>query len=223
MSITVFQEGPDNLLTSLAKVKLTLGITNSDETYDELLEDFIKESSDFIENYTGRKFGLATVRESVVGNGLPDILLSRTPILEVLEVMLDETAYTDYTVYDKDAGILQRTLGWTSTNIRHDLISPHPSSYGEKRWHITYTGGYVLPSWMGSSGDRDLPYDLERACIELVKTDFYNRSRDGTITQYKQGETSVTWKQSSWDQERGELANLPSRAATVLAYYKRIK
>lgn len=220
MSIQVLEPPPSKWLTNLEAVKLTLGI--SDNSQDELLGSLIAAASDFVKSYTGREFALQTVKESLAGRGLPDLILSLTPIVEVEKVEFDDTEIEDWVVLDKEAGFIQRKAGFTSTIIGYNTINRFPSSYEEKRWHVTYTGGYVLPSFGCSQGQRNLPHDLERAVIGMVKTAVSAVQLDGTMKSYKIGDTSVTWDRSISSESVPGLASLvPSSALAVLNYYRR--
>lgn len=220
MSIQVLEPPPSTWLTSLEAVKLTLGIT--DNSQDELLGSLIASASDFVKSYTGRDFALQTVKESLAGRGLPDLVLSLTPIVEVEKVEFDDTEIDDWVILDKEAGFIQRKFGFNSTNIPYDTINRFPSNYEEKRWHVTYTGGYVLPSFGCSQGQRNLPYDLERAIIGMVKTAISSLQFDGTMKSYKIGDTTVTWDRTVSSSEAAGLSSLvPSSSLAVLNYYRR--
>lgn len=219
--ITVLTPARDKLLTTVRAVKANLDLSQDTADPDELLLNTIREVSDWISNYCNRAFQLEEVEELVAGDNLPDMLLSRTPLVEVTEVaLLGLTAtdavqlITDYDIFDREAGIIQRRLGFTTTNLSNNTISFAPSNYAQKRWRITYSGGYELPNWR--DGDRNLPYDLERAAIEIVKTFYLNRKFDTSITSYKIGDTSVSWRAGA-----GELSGIPERAQNILNYYRR--
>lgn len=215
--ITVIEEAPSTRLTTKEKVKALLGI--SDTANDTIIDDMIDGASQFAVNFIGRPLAQQQVKESLAGKGLPDLLLSLTPLISVTSVLYDTTAYTDYVIYDKDSGILQRSnaAGFTDTNLRLNTIDRAPSSYYEKRWHVTYWGGYRLPSFgvsQGMEGPR-LPFDLERAIIEMVKAQYHNMKVDGSMTRYRIGETEV-----HWDRRNGQ-SFLPSAAEKVLEFYRR--
>lgn len=212
MTIEVLEPAPDKLLTSLDAVKTTMGITNDDG--DPLLLDIIKAASQFVVSYTGRDFALQTVKESKISNGDPELLLSITPIVEIEKVELDDHTIDGWVLYDAEAGIIQRRGGFQSTNLPFGTINRFPSSYAEKRWHITYTGGFILPGWGSSHGERNFPYDLERAVIDMVKAQVKTANLDTGMTRYKIGETQITWAAEG-------AGSLPKSAENVLNYYRR--
>jgi hypothetical protein len=196
-----------------------------DASKDTILTFLLNATSDFIENYTGRKFARQEVTEKVEGAGLPDILVSITPVVSVSLVALDTHAYTDYSILDAEAGILQRRGGWTDTGFQTRYLNDAPSAYAEKRWNITYIGGYILPGWTGDPTPvRNLPYDLERAALEIVRGMYKNVTSgvDPNMTSYKIGETAAAWKQDAAF-IGGDLAALgvPPSAIGILQHYRR--
>lgn len=230
MAIEVVTPAPSYGLTTKEAVKAVLGISGSDQ--DTLIDDMIKQASDFAISYCGRTFAKEEVRETLPGKGLPDIILSLTPILEMTTVKFrggtNLTAPTNYKIKDAKIGILQMPQGWTSSEYAWNTISPHPSSYAADDWEFVYWGGYVLPGWNESDeGPRTLPYDLERAIIEMTKSYYLNRKTDGltgNMKSYKIGDTSVTWDVSGSNSaaEGNSMAiAVPPSAVGVLNYYRR--
>lgn len=219
MTIEVLIAAPDTKLTTLAKVKALLGITN--DTKDEILTDMIQAASDFAVRYCNRTFAAQTVKESLIGKGRPDLMVSITPITHLEKVEFDEAEADGCVILDADAGFIQRRTGFKSTEFLASHFDLAPSSFGEKRWHVTYTGGYVLPGWGESAGTRTLPYDLERAIMSMVKVSYKNMGFDGSMKSYKIGDTAITWERSLTDGNLGGL--VPPDALAVLRYYQRIK
>ena len=218
MSITVVDAAPNELLTTVEAVKRNLGITDPDQ--DEPIMDMIRQNSAFIKSYTGRTFARQNVTETFVGKGLPNIQLSITPIISISAMTLKGAVVTGFTIDDPEAGIIQIETGFTSTEIAWNTIDRAVSPYAVKDWACTYIGGYTLPSWQTTGIPRDLPYDLERACIEMTKSTFHNATLDGSIRTYKIGDTSVTWDKSP---SSGGVNNagIGTVAANILDFYKR--
>lgn len=232
MSIEVVEAAPDNMLTTVTVAKASLGI--SDTNSDELIESMIRAASDFAERYCGRQFARQKIREGLPGKGVPDLLLSLTPIVTIESVMFDDATVPEssWSLADKDAGIIQSNLGNFHGTYFGDLnaIDRFPSSFTQERYFITYTGGYVLPNWPSDPyGNRTLPYDLERAILEttkkLFKDDKSGLSWDGVMASYKIGDTSVSWGNKSTAQNQALDGNVsaffPPSALAVLNYYRR--
>lgn len=218
MSIEIIEAAPSTLLTTVAAVKTRMGITTDEN--DDLIEDMIKAASDFTVNYCGREFALQEVKESLPGKGMPNLLLSLTPIIELSLVEYDDDEVSNCSILDDKAGIIQCLDGFKDTSFKHNTIDRYPSSFYQNRYHVTYTGGYVLPGWGSSQGVRTLPYDLEQAIMEMVQSQFSTRKFDGTVKSYKIGDTAITWDRSASMDAGGGVA-LPQRVVGVLNYYRR--
>lgn len=227
MSIVVVLAAPDKLLAKRTDVKSVLGISAGDTSKDDVIDDLIKQASAFITRFTGREFARETVTEKIIGKGLPTLLLSRTPIIAVNTVCFRDGFIDDEVdVQDADAGVIFRQIGFSSSTLGNsDSFNYHPTAYGVEDWHVTYTGGYVLPNWDGGAIDSDgpeilLPSDLERACIDMVKTYYRGMSVDGTISTYRIGDTQVSWNRDG-SQFSPQLAGLSPMASSVLMFYRR--
>ena len=223
MSIEVLNPAPDEMLTTATAVIRALRLPE-DTDCDEI-EGLIRAASAWIENYCGRTFGLQRVKERLVGTGLPNMLLTLTPLVEVEKVTFDDIEITSdsWEIYDKDVGTLQRQIGWLSTNLPFGAHSfnPHPSPYATKRWAVVYSAGYILPGWVITGEDRNLPYDLERACISVLQSIRLNAKIDGGWTSYKIGETQVVWGKRSDAGDDPFALGLPQSAIGILNFYRR--
>lgn len=212
MSIEILDPPESRNLTTKEKVKQTLNLSSSD--HDTMIDDMISATSDFVVNYCGREFAKQRVKESLPGKGLPEILLSITPLVSVEKVEFDDTEIESWVIHDREAGIILRRGGFRSTNLPFNTINSHPSSYEENRWHFTYVGGFILPGWNGNNGTRNMPYDLERAVIDIVKGQYLSRDIDASITRYRIGDTQAWW-------DRRGAGSMPEAAEMVLNYYRR--
>lgn len=229
MSTTIIVPAPTRNLTSLATLKRMLNIV--DDSKDEELAMVIAASSDYVCNYCGREFAMQTVREELKSAGTPELLLSLTPIINIDQVAYDDVSVDGWTLYDADAGIIQDVPNFRSTMLRSTTWDDHPSSYGRKRWSVTYTGGYVLPDWGESQGDRTLPFDLERAVLDLCRATYAQSQLDPSVldpnmSKYKIGDTEITWggrsKQTGGSGNRDNSGGLlPPTSKAVLDYYRR--
>lgn len=65
---------------------------------------------------------------------------------------------------------------------------------------------------------RNLPHDLEQACIEIVKAFYLQRQRDEGVSSKRVGDLSVTYR----ERVQGDRPTLPFSALTLLAPYERI-
>ena len=120
-------------------------------------------------------------------------MLARRPLVSISEVRLSDAIVLAalYKIDDAGAGILFKETGWQSTVLMQTafeaFIPPRP---GEPDWAVDYVAGYIMPGF--STGVRDLPFDLERACIEIVKTLWHRRKDDPLVKSQRIGDASET-------------------------------
>jgi len=229
MSIEVLDPPFSTQFITLDKMKKLLGI--SDDSQDELLTDIIDATSDFIRRYCGREFALQKVKESLPGKEVPELLVSLTPIIHVESVMFDDSPIDEWTVLDRQVGVIQRARGLRSTTIPWNTIDFSPSPYYQNRYHVIYTGGYVLPGWPTSKfGPRTFPYDLERAVADMVKAQYATSDSnfDPSMSRYRIGDTQVWWDANVSSGASGNTGigsggpgGIPQSSLNVLNYYRR--
>lgn len=185
---------PANALTTVATMEDELGIAANSAT--ARLERLIAVASDIIERYCSRKFARQVgIVENVEGQGGQLLILRRTPIVQVTSIkydgeLVDATTY-ETKAEDKARGFVRRDAGWNWTAATFDAMSPVSAAGTEKRsYEVTYDAGYVLPK---DGAGRDLPYDLEQACIELVTSLYRGRGRDKNIASESVGGASRSY------------------------------
>lgn len=171
-------------LTTLATVKIDLNITGSAE--DDYLGAVISQASAAVCSYlrvpkasdgsmtlaseilvqTFRFETSDSVRFTGVGASNPrkHLILARKPVTSIASVVVGTTTF-DESQYEIDgaAGLLAR--------IRGDRFG---SWHDCRKIVVTYTAGWMLPD----KDPRTLPYDIERAVIDLVKLARTSRNRD---------------------------------------------
>jgi len=149
-------------LTTLELVKSELNI--SDTSQDSYLTRQINVVSEKIANYCNRNFRKQTYNdEKYTGNDLLELNLDNYPITSVTEIKIsdNEIELTDIEI-ESESGILYyeklfKSSGYVCGISRH-------KDQRIKNVTITYEAGYQLPDQV----DRDLPYDLEDACINEI-------------------------------------------------------
>jgi hypothetical protein len=176
----VITAGPaETKLTTVERVKLELGITDTDS--DALLGFKIDEASSDIELHIPRKLSRVTLTETFwhaadarwngsarCSPGLEFLKLHRVPVAEIVSVTLDGAAI-DSSGYrmDSEQGLLYRLdgsacPGWWSWS--RDIV-------------IVHKAGFLLPG----EQNRDLPAALESAAIELIASFWASRGRDPMV------------------------------------------
>jgi len=172
-TLTVIDPAATHDLTTIETLKAEMEISGA--TDDAFLGALIRQASDQIRQYTNRTFAQETVKERfdfewLINNDehwssslCHPLRLARAPITDVIEIIDDGNVIVPPDEYDIDAenGLIWRIsdglrFGWFSTRLE-----------------VTYTAGYALLS--------GLPYDIERAAIDLIKRHYYSRSRDPAL------------------------------------------
>ncbi len=176
-------------LTTLANLKLELGITDSAD--DSLLTAMIAQASAAIESYCGRVFALQTYTETLPGSAAGTLTLGQSPLRSVASVTFrDALVDADlYSIIEAGAGQLFKASGWGRTSVTRQSIISWPVE-DEPDYVAVYDAGYVLPTFAAYPiGDgTDLPADVEAACIQAAKATYSSRSRDPNLKSEKVGD-----------------------------------
>lgn len=216
MSITVVTPAAAARLTSLARVKAELGLT--DDTDDAVLEPMIDRASSAISRETRRTFGVETVTETIDGSGSRLLGLTRTPIVSVSAVTEDGTTITDYSVEDAEAGALYRPVGWgRSGGMRMWGTEAYASGYilpgyQDQRYSVTYQAGYTLPEQSSPT----LPGAVEQACLETVKAWYFARDSDPAASSVQVGQLRVSYRDQN---QSAPIGAVPAAALGLLRNY----
>jgi hypothetical protein len=169
--LTVIEPAATTALTTLDRVKLSLGIT--DDADDEYLEMMIAEQSDYVCSYLNvamaddgtRTLGLETLEETLF---VP--MLSRLPVVEILSMADGNGEAFDPADYLVNP-VSGRFMGPPSTrwmNLVYNFTPPPVPLV------VTYKAGWLLP---GDDG-RNLPPVIESGCMSLISTYRAGRGRD---------------------------------------------
>lgn len=199
-------------LTTEAMVCSALGISVGSET--ALIEHLIAVASDLLERYCNRQFSRATVTEKVRGHGTDRILVSRTPVVELTSVVIDDIELDDCEIYgDGRAGLIYRPGGFESTAPYSSMTASTTRIVGQELRSITveYVGGYVLPKDDAPGNARTLPYDIEQAAIDTAVQIYRNRGKQSNLQSATEAAEDVTW--------RGDM--IPGPAKRALSSYRR--
>ncbi|MBX6354548.1 MAG: hypothetical protein IRZ05_01695 [Micromonosporaceae bacterium] len=172
------------------------------------LESLIARASDAIVAHCGRPFARATYEERLPGYGTQTLLLTRRPVRTVTQVLHNSEPIVDYVIADPDTGALYREQGWTWTAATGWGLAPQRIGGTERpAFVVTYEAGYLLPGQEG----RDLPADVEQACIETVIAMIRRQSTDQDITEMRMDDVAVKFV--------GARSALPAIARELLAPY----
>lgn len=152
MTLSTVTAARSRRLTTVRRVQDTLGLEAL--TDPGLIESLVDASSAAIESYCHRPFARETYSETLPGYGDIHLILAATPIISISAVYFDSGILTDYSIADKDAGLLYRRAGWAWTAQRFfgltgsgsfmDLGWPL-SQQEEPTYRVDYTAGYLMP------------------------------------------------------------------------------
>lgn len=194
-------------LTTIGQVLLDLNIADASQQQTYYLGTLIAQASDFIVRYTNRNFALTTYIEQLAApltmsmtgawysSGTPRLVLAQTPVKTINYVKYKDTEIpnTDYVLEDAKAGFLWREDGWRTTSMYQGGIELQPSRFGRYEWEVSYVAGYNLPG----EDQRDLPYDLERVCLDIIKFWSNEQNRPANIGRQQIGDTYIEYTGSN--------------------------
>lgn len=208
--------------TTVATMRDELGLADSSQ--DARLERYILQASAAIEGYCDREFRKTATTERLQASGTTRLVLARRPLVSIASIVMDdETLDTDgYEIQDADAGIVYREDGWPRIDaVVAGSIGLDPIAGTAKADIVaTYTGGYVLPN--DATGTRNLPYDIEQACILTVTSLYRGRGRDRSVASKATGDASISYRNPNAIIGVGAAGVIPDEAAVLLSKYRRI-
>ncbi|WP_156948879.1 phage head-tail connector protein [Bradyrhizobium sp. WSM1417] len=206
--VTVASPASDTALTTLERVKLELGIPDSNTASNEVLQEKIDEASDDIE----AALGFRLVRETAVEtfwheqyDSAPEkLVLDRTPVASITSVVVDGVAI-DASTWRLDP----------NTGELFALCNGYPSVWlFLQSIVVSYGGGYILPP----ASNRTLPKGIEGACVALVSSFWAARGRDPTL---RSEEIPDLISATYWVGAVGEDGELPPDIVAKLAPFRR--
>lgn len=214
--ITVTAAASSRKLATLALLKEDLSITVSDN--DTALNRILDQASSMITRYCGREFARETIVETLPGNGKFTLLLTRTPIVSISAITYDGVTVSadDYSIREPEAGIIYNRYGWNETARASQGLSQNPIlSSRENLYSVTYVAGYILPSFTDPAG-ANLPYDIERACLDIAKGYWVNPGINTVIQSESVPDVaSVTYRDMS------QAGAMPAHVREILDSWKR--
>lgn len=178
----------DFALSTLQALKDDLLADPSDTSQDAQLTRALLAATDRVESYLGRKL---CYREELVfeSQGLPTsryLVIPAYPlrVVDTVEQLDSEGTAELYEatkyVADLTSGILFNRIGsWCDPGVTRWNDVTQPPFIGNSRpfWRVTYSAGYYGPN-QTLIADRDLPYDIEQACLLYAKSNYLSRDTD---------------------------------------------
>lgn len=177
-------------LTTIETLEAVLHIESTSSTYAQQiarLELLTNSVSDAMRQLAGRDFHRVVDRtEDVRHPGGPYLFLRHAPIVDVTsvsEISIDELTLlafvsTDYKI-EAELGALSAG-DWASTAPLDGIARRPRSGFELPLYRVVYSSGWITP-WQadddyepdGPLGTRDLPWDLEEACVRAVEANWY--------------------------------------------------
>lgn len=227
---------PTSALTTVAAVREIVG----DAMGTGRIERSIQAVSTAMARYAGITWEYAaSIVEFHKGNGLCELYLGRRAVTSLTSVYIDSEAQTlatldsgsltpadinTSTVYrttsGDELGVLLRYGGWPIASGVWGDLTGQPNISPEARGtniRVVYAGGYVTPNGVGT---RNLPYDLEEACIREVASHLM-RPVGGLVSERTPGGWSQTWGTSNRQGARDESGSFSADTMAILDTYRR--
>ncbi len=194
-------------LTDRDTVKQELRITNSNS--DDFIDRLISEQSAVAATYCGRVFAQETLIDTfrLLGETSSPLILSSRPLASITSIVENGiTLTTDEYEYDVEAGFVWRLRG---NDCRSFWCSPYWSS--PNKIVVTFVAGYDLLD--------DLPLDISRAVLSLIKRSYFSRTRDPMA---KAEEVQGIGRTEYWVGSVPGSDGLPAEAVALLDPYREV-
>ena len=156
-------------LTSLASVKVWLGIPTGSTGDDALLTGLVTSASQFIQTWLDRQLAQANYTETRDGNGGQRLLFANYPVTAVSSLVIGGTAIA------ASSGYLTAGYLFTPGEIR---LNGYRFCRGFGNIVVSYTAGYAV-----------IPPDIAQAATELVALRYRERDRIGHASKTINGES----------------------------------
>ena len=148
--------------------------------------------------------------ENKRGYGQFQLVMDTAPIVSINQIVLLDIDGSTITTYDSDSfivdkpdeGIIYRPGGWVWTaGVRDDIrLTPMPTTE-RAQIEVTYTAGWITPFQEtvpgGDLGTRDLPEDLEEACIWSVVSAWRSTNRDRNVVSQSNADVNTTFRETN--------------------------
>ncbi len=246
MAVTVSTFAANRRLTTKDAIKDLLGITVV--TDDTLFDDLIDRATDAIKSFTARIFERQAYSETFKGFDTVNITLTHTPIVGTPIITFEGDSVTDFSVENRNAGILYRKRGWVWTvglAANTFIDQPMPDSEDPTKWLATYPAGYLLPDDDYSAAtisvdDTDDSFNDSASAFPLLGADdrikvsgFSDSANSGTYTVVSRTAAKVIVSESLTTEAAGNqvtmvVENLPkdiqkATEETVKSWYRQRK
>lgn len=201
-------------LTTRQRLIDFLGLTGLTSTQNSVLDRIIDQVTEFIENYTGRRFKETTyTNELYDGDGSQYLILKNYPVnsgstftLQRRDSVANEDSWStidseDYFV-DYNAGTIELIYGLNFANQ-------------PKHYRVTYTAGFSFDNSSTFLSDT-VAGDIEYVAWKLCSVAWNRRQGDPSIASESIGDYSVSYTKEAF--ENDEVKSVLDKYASVSAY-----
>lgn len=197
--LTVLEAGVQRLTT----IAMAIDVAGAANLLDDEVGRLIDTASSAIARQCNRQFGRERLREGL-RPGKGPLILSRSPVSALYSVTADgNQVELEGVELDGGAGLLGRL------DAAGDACP-----WWNRRVVVEYAAGWAMPG----SPDRDLPPDIEQACLLLISDTLAGQGRDPRL----RSESTEGVGSTSWLDPRAGQEHLPPQAAGLLRPYRRI-
>lgn len=201
------------------------------------VEQAINAASNAIEQYLNRKLIYGQWTENIGASGRTFLRVTRPPLRSIISISYQGAALasTDYEVYEQqvdgagnlvpsESGLIYRQIGWTWTAPFMLAAAPYQAAGQEfDIYQVIYLGGYQLPQFDGQAGvggsvlapaiAADLPFELEKACIDTAVSIYRRNGWDRNVLSESFADAKVTY--------RDDASIIPGEVLDVLNRWRR--
>jgi hypothetical protein len=172
-----------------------------DGVSDIMVGEWIDQASSAISSYCQRSFGRQVLKQTFRGATGDVLILDAVPISSIQEVRADGSV-VDASGYDVSLG----------SGLLYRLANDARVPWAAQRVEVTFQAGWILPG----ASSRNLPFDIERACLLIVSASAAGSTRDPMLrSETIEGVGSASWIASA------EMGSLPPQAEALLRPYSK--
>lgn len=179
--LTVTLQSTEQAASDTASLRALTGTTSTGDDARQLAA--LKAATRWAEGYLGYPLFVASYRETLPSYSSRRLMLSRTPVRAVVQVLDDpstddgaEVLSSEFSV-DREPGFLARNEGWEwSAPVEYDLTPVPRAGQEYEQWLVDYIAGWTFagvdPTSLNYSTEagttstgRTLPEDIEEAVL----------------------------------------------------------
>jgi len=149
----------------------------------------------------------ASIVDEVPGFGTRELVVPCAPVKAITSIELEDASLagsystvpsSSYKISRQDDDTILRYGGvWSWTTLYGGSQYDPMAGQEAALYRVTYAGGYVTPTQATGELVRDLPVDLEQACLDVAVEIYQSAGRDRSVRSEKLFDGSITYFGSS--------------------------